>query len=132
MEAVGVAIQAISFDTFAKGLGLPVRPLPKPQPGAPTGYRPASARMEAAWVPLIVPGEESGAEADIYSGMMGAYIQQALTLVPDEQRSWFSLVGAQYLNQAQMRDFAHEPRAITHAQIEFLAGRVSALNECLY
>lgn len=132
VEAVGVAIQTISLDTFARGLGLPVRPLPTPRPGAPTNYRPASARMEDAWVPLIVPGEESGAEENIYNGMMGAYIQRALTLVPDEQRSWFSLVGAQYLNQAQMRDFANEPRAITHAQIEFLAGRVSALNECLY
>lgn len=132
IEAVGVAIQTISLDTFALGLGLAPRPLPDPAPGAPSGYRPASARMEAAWAPLIVPGEESGPEADIYGGMMGAYIQQALTLVPDEQRSWFKLVGAQYLNGVQMRDFDHEPRAITHAQIEFLAGRVSALNQCLY
>lgn len=132
VEAVGVAIQTISLDTFARGLGLPPRPLPQPRPGAATGYRPPSARMEAAYVPLITPGEETGAEANIYNGMVGAYIQRALTLVPDEQRSWFSLVGAQYLTSAQMRDFEQEPRAITHAQIEFLAGRISALNQCLY
>lgn len=132
VEAVGVAIQTISLDTFAEGLGLPRRPLPESIPGAPSGYRPAAARMERAWVPLITPGEESGPEADIYSGMPGAYIQRALTLVPDEQRSWFDLVGAQYLTSAEMRNFDVEPRAITHAQIEFLAGRISALNQCLY
>lgn len=132
VEAVGVAVHTISLDTFAAGLGLPPRPLPAAQPGAPTGYRPSSAKMAAAWVPLISPGDEDGAEADIYRGTKGAYIQQALTLVPDEQRSWFSLCGAQYLAGPQMRDFSVEPRAITHAQIEFLAGRISALNECRY
>jgi AhpD family alkylhydroperoxidase len=31
-----------------------------------------------------------------------------------------------------MRDFSREYRAISHAQIELLAARVSALNRCLY
>jgi len=132
VEAVGVAVHTISLDTFAAGLGLPPRPLPAAQPGAPSGYRPKSAKMAAAWVPLISPGNEDGAEINLYGGMMGAYIQQALTLVPDEQRSWFSLCGAQYMAGSQMRDFSTEPRAITHAQIEFVAGRISALNECRY
>ena len=64
--------------------------------------------------------------------MPGANVQQALTLVPDEQRNWFKLVNAQYLASTQMRDFDQEPRAITHAKMEFLAGRISALNQCLY
>lgn len=132
VEAVSVIIHTISVDTFARGLGLAPRSLPKPQDGAPSGYRPSSARHNGAYVPLIVPGEESGAEADIYVGMVGANVQQALTLVPDEQRSWFKLVNAQYLASSQMRAFDTEPRAITHAQMEFLAGRVSALNQCLY
>ena len=132
VEAVSVVIHTISLDTFARGMGLAPRSLPKAQDGAASGYRPGSARHNGAYVPVIPPGEESAAEADIYNGMMGANVQQALTLVPDEQRSWFKLVGAQYLTQPQMRDFSQEPRAITHAQIEFLAGRISALNQCLY
>jgi len=64
--------------------------------------------------------------------MMVANIRRALTLVPAEMRSWFSLVRVQYLPQAWMRDFPREFRAITHAQIEFLAARVSALNRCIY
>jgi len=31
-----------------------------------------------------------------------------------------------------MRDFGCEYRAITHAQIELLAGRISAINQCVY
>jgi hypothetical protein len=46
--------------------------------------------------------------------MLGANIQRALTLVPSEMRSWFTLLGAQYLPQKWMRDLSPEFRAITH------------------
>jgi hypothetical protein len=32
----------------------------------------------------------------------------------------------------QMFDFDNEIRAISHAQIELVAGRVSAINQCVY
>jgi len=38
----------------------------------------------------------------------------------------------QCLPPAAMRDFDNEYRAIDHAQIELVAGRVSALNQCVY
>ena len=132
VEAVGVTAVTVSLDTFARAMGLPPRRLPEPKPGEPSGYRPASARMEEAWVPLIVPGEESGAEADIYSGSHGAYILMALTLVPEAKRAFFDLVETQYLPGRWMRIFDTEHRAISHAQIEFLAARISALNQCVY
>ena len=37
-----------------------------------------------------------------------------------------------YLPDRQLRDYGTEYRAITHAQIEFLAARMSALNRCTY
>ena len=83
VEAVSVTIHTISLDTFARGLGVAPRPLPKAKDGAPSGHRPESARHNGAWVPVVPPGEETGAEADIYNGMMGANVQQALTLAPD-------------------------------------------------
>ena len=132
VETVGVTAVAISLDTFARSMGLPPRRLPEAQAGEPSGYRPASARMEEAWVPLIVPGEESGAEADIYAGGRGAYILMALTLVPEAKRAFFDLVETQYLPARWMRVFDTEHRAIGHAQIEFLAARISALNQCVY
>ena len=132
VEAVGVAAVALSLDSFARAMGLAPRPLPAPEPGEPSRYRPASARMEAAWVPLIVPGEESGPEADIYEGLGGPYIHRALTLAPDAKRAFFDLAETQYLPGRLMRDFGVEYRAISHAQMEFLAARISALNQCLY
>jgi hypothetical protein len=57
---------------------------------------------------------------------------KAMSLVPDEVRSFFDLVWHQYQGPLEMRDFAREYRAISHAQIELLAARVSALNQCLY
>ena len=59
VEAVSVVIHTISLDTFARGLGLAPRPLPKATEGAPSGYRPASVRHTGAYVPVIPPGEES-------------------------------------------------------------------------
>jgi len=52
--------------------------------------------------------------------------------VPDEARSFFDIVAHQYLPGPAMRDFEKEYRAISHAQIELLAGRISAINQCTY
>jgi len=52
--------------------------------------------------------------------------------VPDEVRRFFDLVSHQYMPPLAMRDFSREYRAISHSQIELLAARVSALNQCLY
>jgi len=46
--------------------------------------------------------------------------------------AWVPLVAHQYLPGDVMREFSREYRAISHAQIELLAARVSALNRCLY
>ena len=83
VEGVSVVIHTISLDTFAPGLGLASRPLSKAANGAPSGYCPAGARHNEAYAAVIPPSEEPGDEADIYAGMFGANVQQALTWVPD-------------------------------------------------
>ena len=132
VEIVGVMAQTVSIDTFARAMGVEPLPLPEPAEGGPSGYAPACATPGPGWVPTIAKENAAGREADIYGDMMGANIQRALTLVPGDMQSWWQLVNAQYLPQAWMRDFSQEFRAITHAQIEFLAARVSALNRCIY
>ncbi len=131
VEIVSLIAHITAIDTFAHALGLPRQPLPAPQPGAPKRYRPAEARLSDAWVPTIVWGEAGANEADYFVGP-SSNIRRALTLVPDEARSFFDLASQQYLAGPEMRDFATEYRAITHAQIELLAARVSALNQCTY
>ena len=131
VEIVSVVAHTVAIDTFAKGLGIPLRALPEARDGEPSHYRPAEARQHQAWAPNIAWNEHGPNEADYFVGPE-ANIRRALTLVPDEARSFFRVVAAQYLSGPQMRDFSQEFRAITHAQIELIAARVSALNRCTY
>jgi hypothetical protein len=132
VETIGVIATVVAVDTFARGLGMPPRVLPQPEPGAPTRARP-KARPAAAWVPWLEPADLTAAEAGIYpTGRPPANIHRAMSLVPDEVRGFFDLVEHQYLGGLAMRDFAREYRAISHAQIELVAGRVSAINGCEY
>ncbi len=52
--------------------------------------------------------------------------------MPDEVVGFFDLDAVQYLPDRVLRDFGREYRAISHAQIELVAGRVSSLNGCVY
>jgi hypothetical protein len=131
VEIVSVIAHVTAIDTFARGLGIPVPALPAPLPGTPSRYRPAEARQHEAWAPNIAWHEHGPNEADYFAGPP-ANIRRALSLVPDEARSFFDLVAHQYLPGPVMRDFGREYRAITHAQIELLAGRISAINQCVY
>jgi hypothetical protein len=133
VEIVSLVGHIVAIDTMARGLGLDARPLPSPEPGSPSRYSPAGAKPGGAWVPWIEPQDASEAEAGFYpADRPPANIMKAMSLVPDEARGFFDLVTHQYLPGAVMRDFSREYRAISHAQIELLAARVSALNRCLY
>jgi hypothetical protein len=131
VEIVSLIAHVTAIDTFARGLGIGPLPLPEPVAGASSRYRPPEARQNEAWAPNIAWDEHGPNEADYFAGPP-ANIRRALTLVPDEARSFFDLVSHQYLPGPAMRDFGREYRAISHAQIELLAGRISAINQCVY
>ncbi len=134
VETVGVIATIVAIDTFTKGLGLDPWPLPEGQAGQPSRMRPAAARQQMAWVSTLAPDDALGTEdEDIYAGRpVIANIVQAMSLVPAEVRNFFELVAHQYLPPTAMYDFDNEYRAINHAQIELVAGRISALNQCVY
>jgi hypothetical protein len=140
VEIVGVVATVVAIDTFCRAVGAPPHPLPIPQEGKPHNRRPTTAHQRGeAWVPMIHPkdleGELDTAEEQslaTYWAGVPANIRRALSLVPEEAYEWFRLVEVQYLPGKAMRDFAKEYRAITHAQIELIAGRVSVLNQCFY
>jgi hypothetical protein len=140
VEIVGVLVTVVSIDTFCHAIGMPLHPLPQPEAGIPHRRRPKTAQQRGeAWVPMIHPkdleGELETEEERVlarYWGGVLANIRRALSLVPEEAFAWFELVETQYLPGKAMRDFTHEYRAITHAQIELVAGRVSVLNQCFY
>ncbi len=133
VELVGVVVSVLSVDAFCRGLGMPLRPLPLPAPGAPTGYRPPRLATGEAWVPMLPPDGARGAEADLWPGRRTANVFRALTLVPDAVRDLKVLSEAFYLRPLEVVDpRAGGDRAISRSQMELLAGRVSALNECFY
>jgi alkylhydroperoxidase family enzyme len=131
VEIVSIIAHVTAIDIFARALGLAEQPLPKPEAGAPSHYIPAEARQGEAWLPTIAWDEAGPNEKDFCHGRE-SNIRRALTLVPDEARSFFDLGAHQYLPGDAMREFSKKIRAITRAQIELLAGRVSAINQCTY
>ena len=133
IETVSIVAHLVAIDTMARGLGIDALPLPEPKPGLPSHCRPAGAKPGGAWVAWLEPADLTEQETGIYpAGRPAANIMKAMSLVPDEVKSFFDVVSHQYQGPLQMRDFSREYRAISHAQIELLAARVSALNQCLY
>ena len=140
VETVAVVATVVTIDTFCRAIGAPVHPLPTPKGGEPYHRRPKTAHQRGeAWVAMIHPKDLEG-ELDTeeerllarYWAGVPANIRRALSLVPEEAYEWFRLVEVQYLPGRAMQDFANEYRAVTHAQIELIAGRVSVLNQCFY
>ena len=131
VELVGVVVAVVSIDAFCRGVGSALHPLPEPGPGEPSGYRPPGARPSEAWVPMIPERLATGAESDIYPLKPMGNVVKALSLVPDAVRQLTELSAAHYVPIRKMMRL-DVGRAIDRAQIELVAARVSALNECFY
>ncbi len=135
VEIVGVVSVATALDTLAKGLGIPPRPLPEPVPGSPSRHRPANARKTLAWVATLEPDDVTGADPNPYGDKppgLVANIHRGMSVVPAEVAAFFELDDVIYLPQFALKDFANEYRAISHAQMELVAARVSLINRCRY
>jgi hypothetical protein len=132
VELLGTLVATVSIDSFCRGIGVPLHPLPVPQPGAPSQYRPPGAVQEDAWVPMIPVERAIGAEADLYGGQAVGNVIRAMSLVPDEVRTLCDLSAAHYLPMGQVRDPSATMGTLSRMQMELIAGRVSALRQCFY
>jgi hypothetical protein len=134
VEIVGVVSRVTDMDVFARGIGVALRPLPAAQPGEPSRERPAAAVVELAWVPTIPNGPDGGELAkELYGGKPKPYILRSLSLVPDELRAHIELEGIQYTELGRVFEYDNQHHeGLTRPQVEIVAGRVSALNECFY
>jgi len=138
VELVSIVAVTTAIDTFRHAAGLEPTPLPEPEGGTPTGYRPRNARPGLCWVETLAPEDVTPDDPDLYREhpgpreRYGANIQRALSLVPHSMMHWWDLLEAMYQSSREMRDFDREYRAITHPQIELIAARVAALNRCEY
>jgi len=138
VELLSVVAIVIATDTFHRTAGLPLPPLPVAGPGRPSRRRPAGAKPGLAWMPTLAPDDRTADDPDLYRDhpgpreRIGGNVQRALSIVPDSMIHWWDMFETMYLPGPAMRDFGREYRAISHAQIEMLAARVAALNQCLY
>ena len=133
VELLGVVVAAISIDAFHRALGLPLEPLPAPEAGDPSGYRPAGVSDSGAWVPTVQWEDVGEREADLYPGRRPGHVISAMSLVPDAVRMLLRLGAVHYLPLESVRTpNDNAARAMSRCQIELLAGRVSALSGCFY
>lgn len=132
IELLSIVAMVTIVDRFTCALGLPDHPLPDPVPGEPSRYSLPGAKVAVAWVPITEPRDMTDGDGELYpSGRVG-YIQRAIAAVPDSKRAYWDLATAHYLQMEDIPQWDTDARAIDRMQIELIAGRVSALHQCLY
>ena len=133
VELTGITVTLFSIDEFNRALGLNPEPLPEAQSGEPSLHRPQHLRDDIGFVPTIPADGAVGEEADLWPNGRTANVLRALSLVPDALRGWMKVSNAQYLSMEGMGSmFKQEDRSIDRMQMELVAGRVSAINQCFY
>ena len=118
VELVAIAVQTIAVDTFAEAIGVEPEPLPEPVAGAPDGTRPEGLGDIGAFVPATLE-------------FSGPNVARALSLAPAENATFFGLVASMYA-MADFGELVWKDRPLTRPQVELVAARVSAINECFY
>ena len=122
IEAVGVVNAAVIVDTMHAALGLPLAELPTPEPGPPTGQPTPDVVDDGAWVPLTRVDDRTAT----VTGLPGApNIARSMGSVASAVALFFTAFRGHYA----LRDI---PLAVSQSQAEFVASRVSALNQCFY
>lgn len=132
VEIIAITAIVTAVDTFDDALGRPRRTLPSGVPGPPTQKRPGQAKRDIAWVATLAPEDIPKEELNPFAVHGDKNIHRGLSLVPQEVMNFFDLDVELYLRDEEIRDFEVEYRAISHAQIELIAARASAINACFY
>jgi hypothetical protein len=120
-ELVSLVCTSVIIDTEHNSLGLPVPALPEAADGEPDGELLDDTVDIGAWLPVMKT------EADLADTGLPTVpnIARALSLVPSAAALFFVAFRPHYrLQQLHL--------AISQAQAEFIASRVSALNQCFY
>ena len=134
VEALGIVVAIRSMDQTNRGLGVPLHGLPSPVAGEPTRTRPAPLVQGEAYLPMLARQQPNAPDEDLWSDELAGRVPnvaRALSLVPDAVRDWFCLSDVQYIPTGKFGAMT-EGRNLSRPQIELLAARVSALNDCFY
>lgn len=121
IEMVSVVNSSVVIDTLHRSLGFPLPELPTAIDGEPDGIINEAAVDRGAWVPIM------DADQNLFDEGMPAVpnIVRSMGLVPSAVQLFFQTFRPHYA-------LADIPMSISQAQAEFVATRVSTLNECFY
>jgi hypothetical protein len=130
VELVGITTLVSGLDYFCAALGIAPFALPAPLPGAPTRALPAGLTTGEAWVPMLAPESDDG-RALFENATLVPNIVRSLSLVPDAVRTMRTVLATHYFKPSDLLDLTKQ-RTLDRVQVELVAARVSALNECFY
>lgn len=135
IEIVGVVSRLVNLDIFSRGIGLSPRPLdPVEDEGTPDFALPDEAVDEGFFVNSVPSPPAGGSLGEsLYGKNPAGNILRSLSLVPAEARRVINLIGNQYYSSEQLMDFsASSSHALSRAQVEVVASKVSEHNRCFY
>jgi len=120
-ELVSIVATTVIIDTLHQSLGAtPPTPIP-PATGEPNGQFNTKTVDEGGWLPMLAASRELGGH-----GLPAVpNIARALGLVPSALNLFFQTFRPHYALE-------NISLSISQAQAEFVASRVSAINECFY
>jgi len=117
-ELVALVVQVVPIDHLCRVLGRPLEPFPDAEPGDPSQLWPDDVGDDGAWLPLSPPGMPN--------------VARALGVVPEDNTTWLWQVMALYAGIDEMLHQTWDHRVLSRPQVELVAARTSALNECFY
>ncbi len=119
VELVALLFLTVPIDLLCDLMGRQQAPLPEPLPGEPSAEVPEGVAQEGAYVPWRV------------EGWVGPNVARALSYVPADNALRREMVRVMYDGE-QFFDMVWTDRALSRPQIELVAARTSAVNECFY
>ena len=121
VEVVSVVTTSIIIDTLHQALGLAQPLLPKANEGSPRKVLNSEAIEIGAWVPVLdVPSQTAD-----HGLPKVPNIARSLGLVPSALQLFFGTFSPHY-------SLSNIQSSLSQDQAEFVASRVSAMNECFY
>ena len=117
VELIAIIAVVVMVDIFAEAVGETKAPLPSPEPGEPTRIRPDGLGDIGAHVPALEP-------------FPAANVARALSLVPDANRLFRTVSVPGY--SAPGFESLQWDTPLSRPQVELVASRVAAMNECFY
>lgn len=117
-ELAAIVSQVVPVDHLHDSLGHDREPLPAPEPGEVSGERPGGLVEDVAFLPTV--------PAD---GL--PHVAVSLSLAQADNARRMLIVRAMYAG-TRFGEMVWTHRALSRPQIELVAARTSALNECFY